>query len=38
MNTGGLGSILLGILAVISWILIPIGIVLVIVGLVRYFW
>lgn len=37
MSTVGGTSVFFGILGLISWVLVPIGVILVIVGLVRYF-
>lgn len=35
---GGIGGVLVSILGLLGWLLIPVGIVLVIAGLIRYFW
>lgn len=32
------GSIWLGMFGLIAWIMVPVGIILIVVGLIRYFW
>jgi uncharacterized membrane protein len=38
VTTSGVGSAFLMVPIIISWLMVPVGIVLIIVGLVRYFW
>lgn len=38
VNAVGGASVFLSLLRLVSWIMVPVGIILVIVGLIRYFW